>query len=84
LWYGVLAAHNGEDGGGINIGGRFVSVWWENLFGICEEVSLGVGIWFMDNLGRWVGDGSCMLFWCNPWLNEGVLKDSFSRLFQFS
>jgi hypothetical protein len=51
---------------------------------IVKGASLGVGNWFMYNLGRWADDESSMLFWWDPWLNERVLKDRISRLFRFS
>ena len=45
------------------------------------EVGVGVGNWFDENLCREVGDGINTLFWSDHWLDGGVLKDIFSRLF---
>jgi len=64
--------------------GRFDSVLWKNLFGICEGVDLGIKNWFIYNLGCCVGDESSMLFWWDPCLNERVLKDRLSRFFDLA
>lgn len=56
-------------------GGRQDYCRWKVGFGLVEiffsSISvgneLGVGNWFMDNLGRIVGDGSAMLFWWDHW-----------------
>jgi len=56
-------------------------VWWKNLSSISVYDGLGVGTWFLDNLGCIFYDGSTTLFWWDPWLNESALKDRFIRLF---
>jgi len=70
LWYRVLAARYGDVGSRIFVGGRTNSVWWKNISSINVGDGLGVRNWFLDILGRIVGDGSTTLFWWVPWLNE--------------
>ena len=55
LWYKVLAARYGEDGGTIGDRGRISSVWWRNLISIKRGDREGDGIWFNYHLhiGRW-------------------------------
>jgi len=67
LWFIVIATRYGE-GGRIKDGGRFGYVWWRNLSSIHEGAGLGVENWFLDNLGRSIGDVSSTLFWWDPWL----------------
>jgi len=43
-----------------------------------------VGGWFSDHIRREVGDGARTLFWWDPWLDEGILKDRLNRLFYLS
>jgi len=45
---------------------------------------LRVKWWVDENLRREVGDDVSMLFWWDPWLTRGVLKDRFIRLFDLS
>jgi len=71
----------GEFGGRIYAGGRINSVWWKNLSTISEGVDLGVGNWFLANLGHRFVDLSSTLFWWDPRLEGGGLKDRFSHLF---
>jgi len=81
LWFRVLSAKHGEEGGTISDGGRFASSWWKNLLSIGSGVGVGFGNWFDDNLRRDVGDDTKTLFWYDPWLDGGVLIDIISRLF---
>jgi len=46
--------------------------------------SVGGGSWFDDNVEREVGDGAQTLFWWDPWIDELVLKNSFSHLFDLA
>jgi hypothetical protein len=57
LWYTVLAARYGEEGGTIGDGGRLASVWWNNLSSIRGDDGEGVGSWFNDDLRLEVMDG---------------------------
>lgn len=43
LWFSVLKARYGEDGGRLKEGGRFGSAWWKSLTGICDGI--GMGVW---------------------------------------
>jgi len=43
LWYRVLKARYGEEGGRLKEGGRDSSMWWRMLSKIRGGVSLGVG-----------------------------------------
>lgn len=43
LWYKVLLARYGEVGGSIAEGGRFNSVWWNNLINIRRGSGVGIG-----------------------------------------
>jgi len=40
--------------------------------------------WFSYHLRREVGDDVGTLFWWDPWLDGGILKDRFSLLFYLS
>jgi len=80
----VLSARYREVGGTIAEEGRFNSVWWNNLINVKNGVGVGSGSWFDDNVGREVGDGAQTLFWWDPWIDDLVLKNSFSRLFDLA
>jgi len=66
LWYKVLVARYGEVGDSIVEGGRFNSVWWNNLITITRGIGVGLGRLIDDNIGRVVGDGNTTLFWWDP------------------
>jgi hypothetical protein len=82
MWYKVLCARYGDEGGRLCFGGRVGLVWWENLKKIC----LGTGLlnegWLVDNINREVGNGVSTLFWCDPWLDGVSLESKFRRLFE--
>jgi hypothetical protein len=59
-------------------------VWWNNLLTIQRGDGEGVGRWFTEHIRREVGDGMETLFWWDPWLKGGILKDRFSCLFYLS
>jgi len=63
LWYRVLKARYGEEGGRLKEGGRDSSMWWRMLSKIRGGVSLGVGSSFEENIRRVVGGGSSTYFW---------------------
>jgi len=81
LWYGVLTARYGEEAETIGDGERLASVWWSSLLSITRDSNEGVGCWFTDHLRREVRDEVGTLFWWDPWLEGGILKDRFNRLF---
>ncbi|CAJ2644025.1 unnamed protein product [Trifolium pratense] len=81
LWFRVLVARYGLEGGRLCEGGRRGSVWWREIVRIREgEGELG-GSWFWEHVSRRVGDGSDTLFWTDPWLDGISLKERFGRLF---
>lgn len=84
LWHRVLPAHYGEVGGRIDKGGRLDSMWRKNIYVICQGVGLGVWNWFQYNFSCNVDDMSSTLFWWNPWLTRGVLKERLCRLFDLA
>jgi hypothetical protein len=55
LWFRVLAARYGVDGGRIREGGRRGSSWWRDISRIREGGDLG-GRWFEEHVSRRVGD----------------------------
>ena len=67
LWYRVLKARYGEEGGRLKEGGRLGSSWWRMLCNVRGGVGEGVGNWFEGNIRRVVGDGNNALFWFNHW-----------------
>jgi len=71
LWYRVLKARYGEEGGRLKEGGRESSVWWRMLARVHNGVGLGVGGWFDENVRKVVGGGRSTFFldgqvggWC--------------------
>lgn len=84
LWYKVLKARYGEEGGRLKDGGRESSVWWRMMTGIRQGVGLGVGDWFGDNVRRVVGGGDRTFFWTDNWVGGVPLKVQFPRLFDLA
>lgn len=62
LWYRVLKARYGEEGGWLKEGGRESLLLWRMMSGIRQGVDLGVGDWFGDNVRRVVGRGDSTFF----------------------
>ncbi|CAJ2658361.1 unnamed protein product [Trifolium pratense] len=81
LWYRVLVARYGVEGGRLREGGQRGSVWWRELARIREGVGESGGSWFGEHVLRRVGDGSDTLFWTDPWLDGVSLRERFGRLF---
>lgn len=84
LWYRVLKARYGEEGGRLKEGGSHCSAWWRSLTMICDGVGEGVGDWFDNNISRVVGNGRGTSFWHDIWVGEIPLKFKFPRLFELS
>ncbi|RHN60029.1 putative RNA-directed DNA polymerase [Medicago truncatula] len=78
LWFRVLAARNGVEGGYLCSGGRNESVWWRSIGALRSEG------WFRYHVSRSLGDGSSVLFWTDVWVGELSLRDRFSRLYDLS
>ena len=77
LWYRVLKARYGEEGGWLKEGGRDSSLWWRMISGICGGVGMGVGSWFEDIVCRVVGGGSNTFFWKDNWVGGVPLRVRF-------
>ncbi|PNX91700.1 kinesin-like protein, partial [Trifolium pratense] len=84
LWFRVLAARYGVEGGRLRDGGRRGSSWWREIARIREGVGEPGGRWFGEHVVRRVGDGSDTLFWTDPWLDETPLCERFGRLYVLS
>ncbi|CAJ2662251.1 unnamed protein product [Trifolium pratense] len=84
LWFRVLAARYGVEGGGLRVGGRSRSVWWREIARIREGDGESGGSWFGEHVLRRVGDGSDTLFWTDPWLDGSSLRERFGRLFELA
>jgi hypothetical protein len=68
LWYQVLKARYGEEGGRLKEGRMDSSVWWRMLSAIRSGFGLGKGGWFEENVCRVVGGGSNTYFWVDNWV----------------
>lgn len=82
LWYRVLTATYGEEGGRICEGRRGASTWWENILRLRDEIGMGIGSLFDDNMRRLVGDGASSFFWTNKWVEDEPFCVRFRRLFE--
>jgi hypothetical protein len=83
LWFRVLAARYGVEGGRLRDGGRRGSSWWREIARIREGGDLG-GRWFGEHVSRRVGDGSDTFFWTDPWVDEIPLCERYGRLFDLA
>ncbi|PNX81962.1 cytochrome p450, partial [Trifolium pratense] len=81
LWFRVLAARYGVEGGRLRVGGRRGSLWWREIASIREGGGESGGRWFGDHVVRRVGDGSDTLFWTDSWMDGTPLCERFGRLF---
>jgi hypothetical protein len=84
LWYRVLRARYGEEGGRLKEGGRDSSVWWQMLSGVRRGVGVGMEGWFEDNIRRRVGGGSETYFWTDNWVGGAPHRVQFPRLFDLA
>jgi len=64
----------------LHVGEEWGSIWWSNLINISWGVGARVGSLIDDNSVCEADDGTSILFWWDPWLRGGVLKDRFNRL----
>ncbi|GAU45353.1 hypothetical protein TSUD_84760 [Trifolium subterraneum] len=81
MWFRVLAARYGVDGGRLRDGGRRGSSWWRVIAGIREGGGEAGGGWFGEHVLRRVGDGSDTFFWTDPWVDGIPLCERFGRLY---
>ncbi|WJX63191.1 hypothetical protein P8452_48110 [Trifolium repens] len=79
LWFRVLVARYGEEGGHLFEGGRRGSLWWRDIWHIREGDVLG-GRWFEEHVSKRVGDGTDTLFWTDPWVDGMPLSQRFGCL----
>jgi len=84
LWYRVLKARYGEEGGRLREAGRHSSLWWRMLCKVRGGVGDGVRNWFEGNICRVVGDGLGTLFWYDHWAGETSLRFKYPRLFDLA
>jgi hypothetical protein len=61
LWFRVLVARYGVEGGTLRDGGRRGSPWWKEIMRIRKGGELE-GRWFEDHFMRRVGEGSYTFF----------------------
>jgi len=78
LWFRVLSARYGVDGGRLVGGGRGSSLWWRDVHALGNEG------WFRDHVSRSVGNGNHTLFWMDVWFGGVSFRDRFSRLYDLS
>ncbi|MCI31402.1 receptor-like kinase, partial [Trifolium medium] len=52
MWFRVLAAQYGVEGGRLRDGGRHGSVWWREITSIRERCVASGGSWFRDHVVR--------------------------------
>jgi hypothetical protein len=83
LWFRVLAARYGMEGGKARAGGRGGSSWWKEIVRI-REGGEREGRWFDEHVTRRVGDGSDTFFWTDPWVEGGPLSEQFGRLYDLA
>jgi len=84
LWYRVLKARYGEEGGRLKEGGNHCSLWWRRMCEVRCGAGSGVGNWFDSNIRRVVGDGRDTLFWFDHWVGDSPLRFTFPRLFDLA
>ncbi|GAU10754.1 hypothetical protein TSUD_426110, partial [Trifolium subterraneum] len=65
LWFRVLAARYGLDGGRLREGERRGSSWWREIVRLREGGELE-GRWFGEHVSNRVGDETDTLFWTDP------------------
>lgn len=79
LWYRVLRAKYGEDGELVG-NGRRGSNWWRDMW----FVEKGEGIkerQLSKAIRKVVGNGVNTSFWGDAWVEGGLLKNRFHKLF---
>ncbi|GAU36546.1 hypothetical protein TSUD_277520 [Trifolium subterraneum] len=84
LWFRVLAARYGMEGGQLSEGGSRGSSWWREIVKIREGVGGLGGGWFRESVVKRVGDGASTFFWTDPWLGGFPLCERFERLFDLA
>ena len=78
MWFRVLAARYGLEGGRLLGGGREASMWWCDIYAICREE------WFTNHVSRSIGNGENTLFWYDVWCGGEEFRVRFNRLYDLS
>jgi len=78
LWFRVLSARYGMEGGRLKAGGREASSWWRDISLLSRDC------WFSDHVDRVLGNGKHTLFWSDVWYGEVSFRVRFSRLYELS
>ena len=84
LWYRVLQAKYGEEGGRLKEGGRESSVWWRMISVIRFGVGVSVDNGFEESVRRIIGGGGGTYFWLDNWVGGAPLRVQFPRLFDLA
>ncbi|PNX93679.1 receptor-like kinase [Trifolium pratense] len=84
LWFRVLEARYGLEGGRVKAGDSRGSSWWREIARIMDGGRGSTGGWFGESISKTVGDGSDTLFWIDPWLGESPLCERFRCLLDLS
>nr|GEV27083.1 1-aminocyclopropane-1-carboxylate synthase-like [Tanacetum cinerariifolium] len=80
LWVRIVKAIHGEDGKvGQNISSRSYSCWLNIVKVVSVLQAKGVNV--LKYVRLKLGNGESTLFWKDNWINGGVLKDVFPRLY---
>jgi len=78
LWFRVLSARYGVEGGHVLDGGSEVSYWWRDIAVVRKEA------WFGDNISCSIRNGTCTSFWSDAWVGGVSFRNRFSRLLDLS
>lgn len=84
LWYDLLEFKYGPLNSNIFLDEGIptnASRWWRDLVSI-ELVGRGNSLWFSDAVGKKLGNGTRIKFWCDRRLGLECLKNVFPRLYQ--
>jgi hypothetical protein len=72
LWFRVLIARYGVEGGRLNVGRRGGSSWWREFAKIRDGDGGVSGRWLDECISKKVGDGIETYFWSDPWVCRRV------------
>jgi len=78
MWFRVLSARYGVEGGRLLGGGRETSMWWRDISAMCREE------WFANHVSRSVGNGENTFFWSDVWCGGEEFRVRFIRLYDLS
>ena len=78
LWFRVMSAHYGVEGGHVVDGDRDASSWWRDITTLRRED------WFDDQISCAVGNGKLTSFWSDVWVGGVAFRERFSGLFDLS